>query len=85
MGRVVTEDRAGLWQGAREALVARAVAERCGGLDDAELAARLDAIANLAPALSGRLLLLRADLLAEVVADPGAVADKMVRLRLAVL
>ncbi|KIZ04667.1 glycogen operon protein GlgX [Monoraphidium neglectum] len=66
----------------REALVARAVAERCGGLSDEELADRLQALGNLLPTLRGRLLLLRADLLAELAGDVGAVAKKLVQLRL---
>ncbi|GBF89686.1 hypothetical protein Rsub_02856 [Raphidocelis subcapitata] len=80
MGRVVREEQLGLWQGAREALVARAVAQRCG-LSDAELAARLQPLSNLLPTLADRLLLLRADLLAELAGDVAAVAHKMLLLK----
>ncbi|KAI8476739.1 MAG: hypothetical protein J3K34DRAFT_222803 [Monoraphidium minutum] len=81
MGRVVREESLGLTQAAREALVARAVAERCGGLSEAELRERLEALAALVPSLAGRLLLLRADLLGELVGDVGAVAAKMLQLK----
>jgi len=78
MGRVISEDSLDLWQGAREALVARAVAKNCGDLTDQELSDRLRALANVVPTLADRFLLLRADLLTELVGDVGAVAQKMV-------
>lgn len=83
MGRVVREES--VWEmpgGARDTLVARAVAERCGGLGDDDLAARLAALGNVVgPSLAGRLLALHVDLLAELASDVGAVAARVVALK----